>query len=74
MKTGTVLGTLEVRQAAPGYENSRWVQIRTEQGLVTALDPLGTEPGQNVLFTDGPRAGYYDMQQQPDAWITAILK
>jgi len=74
MKTGTVLGPLDVAKAAPGYENTRWVQLRTDQGLVTALDPIGVESGQNVLYTDGPQSTHFDLVTQPDVLITAILK
>ena len=74
MKTGTVLGPLEVSRTATGYENTRWVQLRTEQGVVTALDPIGAEAGQNVLYTDGPRAANYDLLTQPDALITAVIR
>ena len=74
MKTGTVVGLLELAKVAPGYENSKWVQLRTEQGLITALDPIGVMPGQNVLYTDGPQTVNYDLLTQPDALVTAVIR
>lgn len=74
MKTGIVLGCLEIGAAARGYEEARWVQLRTEGGTTVALDPIGVRPGQTVIYAEGPAANQYDMQTQTDTVITAVVK
>ena len=74
MKTGIVLGCLETEAAARGYEQARWVRLRTEGGSVVALDPIGVHPGQTVIYAEGPAAAQYDMQTQPDTLIIAAVK
>ena len=74
MKTGTVMGPLETAKSAPGYEAARWAQIRTETGIVVALDPIGVRPGDTVVFAQGAAAERYDMGIQTDAVITAVAK
>ena len=74
MTTGTVLGKLEILKCAPGQEGAAWVQLRTDRGVLTALDPVGVQPGDTVLFLEGPGADSFDQQIRPDAVITAIVK
>lgn len=74
MKTGTVLGVLETSKTAPGCELARWAQLRTEEGITVALDPVGVRSGDTVIFAEGPAAARYDMQIQTDTVITAVVK
>ena len=73
MKIGTVLGVLQSRQTAPGYEGARWVQLRAEQGITVALDPVGVQTGQTVIYAEGISAARYDMQAPADAVIIAAV-
>jgi len=74
MKTGTVLGVLETVKAARGYENARWVQLRTDEGIEAALDPIGAAPGDLVLVAAGEAAKAHTMSCPADALVVAVVK
>ena len=46
MMIGSVLGPVTLARAVAGAEEKRFVQVRCGGALLTALDPLGAEPGQ----------------------------
>lgn len=56
MTIGTVLDNVMLQRAVPGAEDARFVQVRCGTALVTALDPVGTQPGERVLLTAGESA------------------
>lgn len=56
MTIGTVLSTVTLQRAVPGAKEKRFVQVRCGGAAVTALDPLGVLPGEQVLLTVGESA------------------
>ena len=56
MMIGTVIGQICLIRGVPGAMESRFVQVRCGCALVTALDPVGAEPGDRVLVTAGDGA------------------
>ena len=73
MKTGTVIGPLSPSKTAQGFEQGRWVQLRTQQGIEVALDPIGVKPGQTVILATGP-AAQCTMIPPTDALIVAVVE
>ena len=69
MIIGTVLGPVDLSAGIPGTEGKRFVQVRCGPGLVTALDPIGTKPGQAVLLAAGEGAG----RLCPDVPVDAVI-
>ena len=49
MMIGSVLGPVKLDRAVAGAAEKRFVQVRCGGALITALDPLGAQPGQLVL-------------------------
>lgn len=74
MKIATVIGSLEPTRRAPGTEQVRWVQVRTDEEILTAADPVGVQPGELVLVATGAGAGHYRMDFRTDALIVAVLE
>ena len=74
MKIGTVIGRLEPLCSAAGFEHVAWIQVRVDGEPVTAADPVGAQPGQQVLLALGRAAGHYRMDLGTDALVAAILK
>lgn len=73
MKIATVIGRLEPERSAPGLESVSWVQVRTDEEILTAADPVGVQEGQMVLLATGNAAGHYRMDFCTDALIVAVL-
>ena len=73
MTIGTVLKAVELRRAVPGGMDRRFVQVCCGAGLVTALDPLDTQPGEQVLLTAGEGAGRLCPEIPVDAVILGIV-
>jgi len=73
MVLGTVLSVLTVERSAPGYENIRWIQVKTDEGICTAMDPLEVKMGEIVLVAEGVAAARYSMTGCSDAVIVAVL-
>ena len=69
MTIGTVLGTLELQRAVPGAEGKRFVQIRCGGQLLTALDPVGVQPGERVLLAMGESA----CRMCPEVSVDAVI-
>ena len=72
MTIGTVLGSVELRRAVPGAEGKRFVQIRCGASVVTALDPVGAQPGERVLLTAGESAAKLCQELSVDAVILGV--
>lgn len=69
MTIGTVLGILELRKSVPGAEEKRFVQVRCGGALVTALDPVGVQSGEQVLLTMGESA----CRMCPEVSVDAVI-
>lgn len=74
MIVATVIGPLYVGRTAPGMEDTAWVQVRTDEMILTAADPIGVRPGELVLLATGSRAGQYRADCCTDALIVAVLE
>ena len=72
MTIGTVLGSVELRRAVPGAEGKRFVQICCGAQLLTALDPVGAQPGERVLLTMGESAARLCQEICVDAVILGL--
>lgn len=72
MTIGTVLGSVELMRSVPGAEGKRFVQIRCGAALVTALDPVGVQPGDLVLLTAGESAARLCQELSVDAVILGV--
>ena len=57
MMIGTVIGVVALSRGVPGTAEKRFVQVRCGYALMTALDPVGVEPGDVVLVAAGEGAG-----------------
>lgn len=74
MKIATVLGTVKAQRILPGFEDIRWVQLKTEQETFVAADPVGAKPGQLALIATGPMAHHIQMDCPTDAIVLAVLE
>lgn len=72
MTIGTVLGSVALQRAVPGAEGKRFVQIRCGAQLLTALDPVGVQPGDLVLLTMGESAARLCQEISVDAVILGV--
>ena len=72
MTIGTVLGAVELLRAVPGAEGKRFVQLRCGGQLLTALDPVGVQPGERVLLTAGESAAKLCQELSVDAVILGV--
>ena len=73
MTIGTVLGAVELQRAVPGAEGKRFVQIRCGGQLLTALDPVGAQPGERVLLAVGQSAARLCQELSVDAAVLGTL-
>lgn len=73
MKIATVIGKLETRHCAAGYENVNWIQVRLDKETLVAADLVGAGTGQLVLLATGDAAGRYRMDLCTDALVVAVL-
>ena len=69
MTIGTVLGSMVLLRAVPGAAEKRFVQVRCGAALVTALDPVGVQPGELVLLTAGESA----CRMCPEVSVDAVV-
>lgn len=72
MMIGTVIDTLALSRGLPGAAEKRWVRVCCGAAVLTALDPLGAEPGERVLLTTGECAGRLCPELPVDAAILGI--
>lgn len=72
MMIGTVLDCLELVRGLPGAAQHRWVRVHCGAVLVTALDAVGAQPGEQVLLTTGEGAGRLCPELPVDAAIVGI--
>lgn len=73
MTIGTVLGSVRLQRAVPGAMEKRFVQVRCGGALVTALDPVGVQPGEPVLLTTGESACRMCPEVSVDAAVLGTL-
>lgn len=74
MKIGTVIGKLEPKRSAPGFEEVSWIQARVEKETVVAADLAGAEAGQLVLLAAGAAAERCCMTCPADVIAVAVLE
>ena len=72
MMIGTVLDRLELLRGLPGAVEQRWVRVRCGSNLLTALDLVGTHPGELVLLITGDSAGRLSQDLPVDAVILGV--
>ena len=73
MTIGTVLGPVALQRAVPGGAERRFVRVQCGAQLVTALDSLDTQPGEQVLLAAGEGAGRLCPEIPVDAVILGIV-
>lgn len=74
MMIGTVLGCVQLQRAVPGAAEKRFVQVRCGGALVTALDPVGVQPGQMVLLSCGENASRMCPEVSVDAVVLGVAE
>ncbi len=74
MIIGTVLGLVKLNRAVPGAAERRFVQARCGELLVTALDPVGVQPGELVLLAAGENASRMCQEVSVDAVVLGIVE
>lgn len=74
MKIATVIGKLEPKRAAPGFEEVKWIQVRVEKETVVAADMVDAAPGQLVLLATGAAAERCCMTCPADPIAVAVLE
>lgn len=72
MMIGTVLDQVELERSLPGAAEKRFVRVRCGGNLLTALDPVGTLPGEKVLLTTGECAGRLCPELPVDALVLGV--
>ena len=72
MMIGSVLGSVKLDRVVAGAEEKRFVQVRCGGALITALDPLGAQPGQLVLLTVGEGAARLCPEVPVDAAVLGV--
>lgn len=72
MMIGTVISRISLNRGVPGTEHSRFVQVRCGCALVTALDPIGVQPGERVLVAAGDGAARLCPEFPADTVILGI--
>ena len=72
MMIGSVLGLVKLDRAVAGAEEKCFVQVRCGGALLTALDPLGVEPGQLVLLAVGEGAARLCPEVPIDAAVLGV--
>ena len=73
MMIGTVLDQLALTRGLPGAEEKRWVRVRCGADLLTALDPVGAQPGELVLLAMGDSASRLCPEIPVDAALVGIV-
>ena len=74
MTIATVIGPLYAGRTAAGMEDVAWIQVRTDEMILTAADPIGVSPGELVLLATGAAAGRYRAEYCTDALVVAVLE
>lgn len=74
MKIAAVIGKLEPKRTAPGFEDVKWIQVRVEKETVVAADLVGAAPGQAVLLATGSVAERCHMTCPADTIAVAVLE
>lgn len=69
---GTVLGEVHLKRGMDNVRAHRWVQVKSEDLTVVAVDPVNAEKGETVLLIPGDAARMYTMDC-PGAWAVAAV-
>lgn len=73
MIIGKAVGELKMARSLGGAAHLRWVQVKTERGILVALDPLGTEPGDLLLVSEGESAWRLCPEVPADAAVVGVV-
>ena len=74
MKIGTVMGEVRLETRIPGYEDTRFCQVRLTDEVLVAADMLNTRQGDLVLLARGEAARAYSMALSCDALIVGKVE
>lgn len=69
---GMVLGEVHLERGMDNVRAHRWVQVKSEDLTVVAVDPVNAEKGETVLLIPGDAARMYTMDC-PGAWAVAAV-
>lgn len=69
---GTVLGEVHLERGMDNVRAHRWVQVKSEDLTVVAVDPVNAEKGETVLLIPGDAARMYTMDC-PGVWAVAAV-
>ena len=69
---GMILGEVHLERGMEGVRNHRWVQVKSEDITVVAVDTVKAEKGETVLLIPGEAARMYTMDC-PGQWAVAAV-
>lgn len=69
---GMVLGEVHLERGLDAVRAHRWVQVKSEELTVVAVDLAKAEKGETVLLISGDAARMYTMDC-PGAWAVAAV-
>ena len=69
---GMVLGEVHLERGMDNVRAHRWVQVKSEDLTVVAVDPVNAEKGETVLLIPGDAARMYTMDC-PGQWAVAAV-
>ena len=69
---GMVLGEVHLERGMETVRTRRWVQVKSEEVTVVAVDLAGVEKGETVLLIPGDTARMYTMHC-PGQWAVAAV-
>ena len=69
---GMILGEVHLERGMDNVRSHRWVQVKSEDLTVVAVDPVNAEKGETVLLIPGEAARMYTMDC-PGQWAVAAV-
>ena len=69
---GMILGEVHLERGMEAIRAHRWVQVKSEDLTVVAVDPVKADKGETVLLIPGDTARMYTMDC-PGAWVVAAV-
>ena len=69
---GMILGEVHLVRGMDNVCSHRWVQVKSEDLTVVAVDPVNAEKGETVLLIPGEAARMYTMDC-PGQWAVAAV-
>lgn len=73
MIIGEAVGELKMQRSLGGTAHLRWIQVRADHSILTALDPMGVEPGDMVLLAVGESAWRLCPEIPTDAAVVGVV-